>query len=53
MYPSSAPDSNVVRSLSAGMMLYPTGNKDGGMWEVKDELGNQGWVSSMSFELAK
>ena len=33
--------------------LYPTGNKDGAMWEVKDELGNQGWVSSMSFELAK
>jgi hypothetical protein len=35
------------------MMLYPTGNKDGAMWEVKDELGNQGWVSSLSFELSK
>jgi len=53
MYTSASPDSKVVRSLSAGMMLYPTGNKDGAMWEVKDELGNQGWVSSMSFELAK
>ena len=53
MYTTASPDSKVVRSLNAGMMLYPTGNKDGAMWEVKDELGNQGWVSSMSFELAK
>jgi curli biogenesis system outer membrane secretion channel CsgG len=53
MYTTSSPNSKVVRSLSAGMLLYPTGNKDGAMWEVKDELGNQGWVSSMSFELAK
>ncbi|HWA92259.1 MAG TPA: CsgG/HfaB family protein [Rhizomicrobium sp.] len=53
MYTTSSPESKVVRPLSAGMMLYPTGNKDGAMWEVKDELGNQGWVSSMSFELSK
>lgn len=53
MYTSASPESKVVRPLSAGMMLYPTGNKDGAMWEVKDELGNQGWVSSMSFELSK
>ena len=43
----------VVRKLDAGMMLYPTGNKDGTMWEVKDELGNQGWVTSLAFELSK
>ena len=42
-----------VRSLDAGMMLYPTGNKDGMMWEVEDELGNKGWVSSSLFELAR
>ncbi|MBV9992408.1 MAG: peptidoglycan-binding protein [Alphaproteobacteria bacterium] len=53
MYTTASPESKVVRPLSAGMMLYPTGNKDGAMWEVKDELGNQGWVSSMSFELSK
>ncbi len=53
MYAKSTPGGKVVRSLSAGMMLYPTGNKDGTMWEVKDELGNQGWVSSLSFELSK
>ncbi len=53
MYTTSSPRSKVVRSLDPGMILYPTGNKDGTMWEVKDELGNQGWVSSLSFELAK
>jgi len=53
MYATSSPNSKVVRPLSAGMLLYPTGQKDGVMWEVKDELGNQGWVSSLSFELAK
>jgi len=53
MYTTSSPNSKVVRTLTAGMMLYPNGNKDGAMWEVKDELGNDGWVSSMSFELSK
>jgi len=53
MYTTASPNSKVVRSLAAGALLYPTGNKDGAMWEVKDELGNQGWVSSMTFELAK
>ena len=43
----------LVRKLDAGMMLYPTGMKDGVMWEVKDELGNQGWVSSLAFGLSK
>jgi curli biogenesis system outer membrane secretion channel CsgG len=53
MYTTSNIKSKVVRPLDAGMMLYPTGNKDGTMWEVKDELGNQGWVSSLSFALSK
>lgn len=43
----------LVRPLDAGMMLYPTGNKNGVWWEVKDEVGNSGWVSSLSFNLAK
>lgn len=53
MYATSNLKSKVVRPLDPGMMLYPTGNKDGAMWEVKDELGNEGWVSSLSFNLAK
>jgi curli biogenesis system outer membrane secretion channel CsgG len=43
----------IVRKLDAGMMLYPTGQKDGVWWEVKDELGNSGWVSSLLLELSK
>ncbi len=43
----------MVRDLDVGMMLYPTGNKQGVMWEVEDELGNKGWVSSTLFGLSK
>jgi len=53
MYTDSNAKSKVVRSLDVGMMLYPTGNKDGVWWEVTDELGNKGWVSSILFQLAK
>ncbi|MDN5782259.1 MAG: peptidoglycan-binding protein [Luteimonas sp.] len=42
-----------VRDLDVGMMLYPTGNKDGLMWEVDDELGNRGWVNSTLFGLSR
>lgn len=42
-----------VRDLDVGMMLYPTGNKQGTMWEVEDELGNKGWVNSTLLELTK
>lgn len=44
--------SQAVRSLDVGMLLYPTGNKEGIMWEVKDESGHSGWVSAESFRLA-
>jgi len=53
MYDTPGGRGHVVRKLDVGMMLYPTGNKDGVWWEVKDELGNQGWVSSVLFELSK
>ena len=42
-----------VRDLDPGMMLHPTGNKDGMMWEVEDELGNKGWVNSTMIELSR
>ncbi|MET0755331.1 MAG: CsgG/HfaB family protein [Pseudoxanthomonas sp.] len=42
-----------VRTLDPGMMLDPTGNKEGLMWEVEDELGNKGWVNSTMTELAR
>jgi hypothetical protein len=43
----------VVRRLEPGMAVYPTGNRMGLMWEVEDEHGNRGWVSSEHFDLAK
>ena len=50
----AAPDGrHAVRPLEVGMLLYPTGNKQGVMWEVEDELGNKGWVSSNLFDLAR
>ncbi|KAF1685269.1 peptidoglycan-binding protein [Pseudoxanthomonas broegbernensis] len=44
---------SAVRDLDPGMLLYPSGEKDGLMWEVEDELGNKGWVNSTMTELAK
>lgn len=42
-----------VRELEVGMMLYPTGNKQGAMWEVQDEIGNRGWVSTLVLNMSK
>ncbi|MDA5194774.1 CsgG/HfaB family protein [Govanella unica] len=53
MYTEPSMRSTAVRPLDPGMTLYPTGNKNGMMWEVEDELGHKGWVSSIMFELAK
>jgi hypothetical protein len=53
MYVKADGKGKEVRTLDAGMMLYPTGEKQGVMWEVEDELGNKGWVSSLLFQLAK
>ena len=44
---------SAVRELDPGMLLYPTGAKEGLMWEVEDELGNKGWVNSTMTELAR
>jgi curli biogenesis system outer membrane secretion channel CsgG len=52
LYRQSNGRGGTVRNVTAGLMLYPTGNRDGVWWEVKDELGNQGWVSSTIVELA-
>lgn len=35
-----------VRSFAPGDLVYPTGQKNGVWWEVDDENGNRGWVSS-------
>lgn len=53
MYAEADPKAQVVRDLDPGMLLYPTGDRQGIWWKVSDELGNEGWVSSVLFQLAK
>jgi curli biogenesis system outer membrane secretion channel CsgG len=53
LYTSPDLKSQVVRDLDPGMSLYPTGDKSGVWWKVNDELGNEGWVVSTQFQLAK
>lgn len=43
----------IVKSLDAGSMLYPTGTKAAGWWEVEDEMGAKGWVAEASLEIAR
>lgn len=42
-----APSAKVVRSFTVGDTVYPTGQKNGIWWEVDDENGNRGWVTSV------
>jgi len=53
MYEAASVKAKVVRDLEPGMTLYPTGEKDKIWWKVSDELGNEGWVPSTLFQLAK
>jgi curli biogenesis system outer membrane secretion channel CsgG len=43
----------MVKALDMGAMLYPTGKKENGFWEVEDELGTKGWVPEVSIAIAK
>ena len=43
----------VLKTLDPGQMLYPTGNKVAGFWEVEDELGTKGWVAEAGLEVAR
>jgi len=53
MTTSANTNSKVVRSVTPGMTVYPTGTKAGIAWEVEDEHGNRGWMSSEDFDLAR
>jgi curli biogenesis system outer membrane secretion channel CsgG len=53
LFASADGKGKVVRCLEGGMMLYPTGEKQGVMWQVEDEFGNKGWVSSTLLEMSK
>lgn len=43
---AASPQAGSVRSFQVGDIVYPTGQKNGIWWEVDDENGNRGWVSS-------
>ena len=47
MRASASPTAKVVRQFQAGDSVFPTGQKNGVWWEVDDETGNRGWVSSI------
>ena len=53
MYETPDIKGKVVRDLDPGMTLYPSGEKQGQWWKASDELGNEGWVPSTLFQLAK
>lgn len=53
MFASPTVKAKVVKPLDAGAMLYPTGNKEAGFWEVEDEMGTKGWVSEIAIAIAK
>lgn len=41
---SAAPGAKIIRTLPAGAIVYPTGNKNGLWWEIADENDNVGWA---------
>ncbi|WP_309646151.1 CsgG/HfaB family protein [Phenylobacterium sp.] len=43
---AASPQAAAVRTFAPGELVYPTGQKNGIWWEVDDENGNRGWVSS-------
>lgn len=47
MRATPAPTAKIVRSFAVGDSVFPTGQKNGVWWEVDDENGNRGWVSSV------
>jgi hypothetical protein len=53
MYVGPDIKSEVLLDLEPGTLLYPAGEKEGIYWKVSDELGNEGWVPSTLFQLAK
>src|SRR5690606_19325076 len=43
----ASPDGGpVVRALAPGLVLYPTGRREGMWWEVFDDNDNLGWVQN-------
>jgi curli biogenesis system outer membrane secretion channel CsgG len=50
-YPTT--ESSAVRSLPSGSLVYPTGEREGMWWQVRDENDNQGWIRNDLLEPAR
>jgi curli biogenesis system outer membrane secretion channel CsgG len=46
MRKAASPQAMQLRTFNTGDLVYPTGQKNGIWWEVDDENGNRGWVTS-------
>ncbi|MBX3480186.1 MAG: SH3 domain-containing protein [Caulobacter sp.] len=46
MRQSPSPQAKAVLTLGQGVLVYPTGARNGVWMEVDDENGNRGWISS-------
>jgi curli biogenesis system outer membrane secretion channel CsgG len=44
MRTAAAAGAKIIRTLPAGAIVYPTGQKNGLWWQVSDENDNVGWV---------
>lgn len=53
MFATASIKGRVIKSLDPGAILYPTGQKVAGFWEVEDELGTKGWVAEAVIEVAR
>lgn len=53
LYASASLKAPIIKPIDAGALLYPTGQKVAGFWEVEDELGTKGWVSEASLAVAR
>ena len=48
MRATPAPTAKLVRQFNVGDSVFPTGQKNGVWWEIDDETGNRGWISSVT-----
>ena len=53
MFDKADTNAKVVRDLEPGMSCTPPGRRRAIWWQASDELGNEGWVPSTLFGLAK
>jgi curli biogenesis system outer membrane secretion channel CsgG len=53
MYEKPSSRSTAIRVVETGTKLFPTGKKEGLMWEVTDDKGARGWVTSVAFREEK